>query len=112
MIAPMSRFELRGYLDATSPGQIERDATGRRFAKVPFEELQEVRRAAECHLMTLPNSEMVEVWHVEHCARTGTPFVAVVKDSVIAEGRALSFREEGYVCVRITGPHSHEVPST
>lgn len=71
-------------------------------------------RALYAHL-TAPKTKTVEVWHVEYtvwaCNDGWQPRVEVCGDKVIAEARALKFRDlNGMSAIRVTGPHSQEVP--
>lgn len=74
------------------------------------EETCMVADAAEKHLATLPATKTVAVWHVEFC-KNGVPLVAVRLTKADAECTARNSRDLGDKCVRITGPHSQEVPA-
>lgn len=73
--------------------------------------LHQLAKAAQAHLGTLPKTKMVEVWHVEWVSSLKDLNVWVCADKVIAEARALKLKDNDAECVRVTGPHSHEVPS-
>lgn len=72
-------------------------------------------RAARAHLETLPKTKMVEVWWVE-CAINGSPHICCTSTRKDADEIAQSYAQKSdiavFTCVKITGPHLHEVPST
>lgn len=61
----------------------------------------------------------VPVYHVEYAFRADTsgtkwePHVIAIRDPSEAEAAAKVRREQPalYACVRVTGPHEHQVPS-
>lgn len=60
---------------------------------------------------TRPKTKTVERWHVEFWGHSiGTACEPKVSREV-AEDRAQIMREDGFQCVRVTGPHQHEVPA-
>jgi hypothetical protein len=72
--------------------------------------LSTLRDAACLHLSTLPKVTFRQVWHVEFC-NDGIPFVTVVGDAVIAHARAMAYRDKGFACIHVTGPHQQGVPA-
>lgn len=74
-------------------------------------ELSDVLDAARAHLETLPKTKMVDVWHVEWVAWTyPDPQIDIILDKISAENHAL-VKRNNFRCVRVTGPHKHEVPA-
>lgn len=72
--------------------------------------------AAEKHLATLPQTKMVEVWHVEYAVRTGVSEAAIYSPQTSVYPTEDSARQAlrymiNVVCGRVTGPHKHEVPA-
>lgn len=73
-------------------------------------ELAIIADAAEAHLATLPRTKMVEVWHVEY-ASNGVPSIVPFRSRDDAESWMKGATGLAYVaCIRVTGPHQHEVP--
>lgn len=70
---------------------------------------------------TLPKTKYDDVWHVEYVFLHGGPgsrpeYRLVVKASKLdadanAEILREPFNDPYYACVRVTGPHRHEVPA-
>lgn len=69
---------------------------------------------------TLPKTKMVEVWHVEWMHQPPNfpceYHVTVHKTEAAARDDAKRMREHPtnhgqWVCIRVTGPHEHEVPA-
>lgn len=58
--------------------------------------------------LTAPKTKTVEVWHVEYVLR-GVPQIRVCGDERTAKGYLLP--HEDFQCIRVTGPHKHEVPN-
>lgn len=88
------------------------------FMAVPAHNIQMARKAhclvaaARAHLATLPRTKMVEVWHVEFVsADTGAIYVNVHSTEEDAATEAAQRKIRKCLCVRVTGPHQHEVPA-
>lgn len=117
--ASMTRDELRAALEATCPQQAQTGADGvcRATITVPLKTLQMVREAAEHHLATLPRTKMVEMWHCESAVDVGRGFQCHVsahesRDSAEASAAVLRVSTNAkFACIRVTGPHSQEVPA-
>lgn len=74
--------------------------------------LKALRDAAAKYLDTLPRTRMVERFHLEGWHPLEGPWVQVHGGREEAEIKAKAFRDAGvHTCVRVTGPHLHEVPS-
>lgn len=63
----------------------------------------------------LPRTKMVEVWRVEftqyHLGKW-TPLIATYETQTEAEKIAEAWRNSlGHCCIRVTGPHTQEVPA-
>jgi hypothetical protein len=71
---------------------------------------QDVVAAAEAHLDTLPKTKTVDVWHVEW-AYAGKPHVRLLPTKTQAGDEAYRLKGLNVTCVRVTGPHKHEVPA-
>lgn len=60
------------------------------------------------------DTEMREAWHVEFAEWNGLEWdglIDVMPSKEEADERAaLHINEDTFVCVRVTGPHQHEVP--
>lgn len=121
-----------GALDPTEgPKAIDRAALKRainlefahciddREATIETDAFYLLREAAKRHFETLPEppkTKMVEVWHVEYAVWTPDngwqPRIEICSNQVIAGGFLLQVREmTDATFVRVTGPHSHEVPA-
>lgn len=72
--------------------------------------LRALIKASKAHLSTLPRVKEVEVWHVESVLH-GCTRVSVRSAQDLADNLAVLYREDGHSCVRVTGPHKHQVPS-
>ena len=76
--------------------------------------LRAIFAAAEAHLSTLPRTRMVEVWRVEWAVKRGNGEWRACADHFDTETRAnaqaLSFERDAFHCIRVTGPHTQEVP--
>lgn len=66
--------------------------------------------AARAHLSTLPRVKEVEVWHVEY-VYPPYKFVTIREDRANADVLVGTYERDGALCVRVTGPHKHQVPS-
>jgi hypothetical protein len=72
--------------------------------------------AARIQLAGMPHTEEVERWHVQYVL-DGELMVKVFETQTGAETEAVRMREVRspvkniYSCVRVTGPHKHEVPA-
>jgi hypothetical protein len=77
------------------------------------EEMQILIDASRAHLDTLPRTKMQEVWHVEYVLGV-VPGASVCLTRDEAERWASQLRSDqmDHLCVRVTGPHLHEMPST
>lgn len=76
---------------------------------VPYKELTRVLAAAES---TLPKTKMVEVWRVEGSTRGGSPWARTELSRTLADSYAeRMLKDVNHCCIRVTGPHSHEVPA-
>ena len=61
---------------------------------------------------TLPKTKFVDVWHVEAVWKeTGVPSIGTYSSLAEAHASLPSFLEKYWSCVRVTGPHKHEVPA-
>jgi len=68
--------------------------------------------AARAHLDTLPKTKMVERWHVEWVsASSGDSYIDVRPTADEAAEEAAHRKSQDMRCVRVTGPHQHEVPA-
>ena len=77
---------------------------------VMSETMQLVFKAAKEHLKTLPQTKMINVWHVEYTLRNSSePRCEVLK----SRGDAVRFADRmdlaGFECINVTGPHQHEI---
>lgn len=85
---------------------------------VPKEIWEPLFAAARAHLDTLPKTETVLRWHVEWCEilpDSGKSILWVEalhhnEYSAKAAAEALKLGKQN-VCIRVTGPHEHEVPA-
>lgn len=75
--------------------------------------LADVLDAARAHLSALPPPiKFIETWHVEYWSRQSRhPETQVRLSQTNAEYEADFRRADGQLCVRVTGPHQHEVPA-
>ena len=67
-------------------------------------------KAVEAAIAALPKTKMIEVWHVEYVV-AGLPQISIRMTKAEAEMSAIPSNTLTCSCVRITGPHRHEVPA-
>lgn len=109
-------FDLRSAIEDVREW-VDSDGTGRFLNSMRLEigrmELGQVLAAAES---TLPKTKTVEVWHVEYAVKRHHGGIAhgivVTETRSQADEAANNHRRNGASqCVRVTGPHQHEVPA-
>ena len=66
-------------------------------------------KAVEDAIAALPKTKMIEVWHVEYVV-AGLPQISIRMTKADAERSASPSNTLTCSCVRVTGPHMHEVP--
>lgn len=75
-----------------------------------------VLAAAEAHLATLPRTKMVNTWRVEFAERQPSDdwlpgsHTFTSKEQADEYEASLKALRPSLRCIRVTGPHSHEVP--
>lgn len=107
MAASMDRAALEKALSETAWSPTE---MGCRSVKV--EPFSVIHAAARAHLATLPRTKMVERWHVEWVsASSGDSCIDVRPTADEAAEEAAHRKSQDMRCVRVTGPHQHEVPA-
>jgi hypothetical protein len=59
-----------------------------------------------------PKTRLIQTWHVEYVGSLGCNlYIDVCTDKAGAEARAGRYHAADQECIRITGPHEHEVPA-
>lgn len=86
------------------------------FDAADLKRIQLVCDAAAAHVETMPTApRMIEVWRVEVAYKMADGYVPrgeVYENKKDADRSALQWRNAGHACIKVTGPHLQEVPST
>lgn len=71
--------------------------------------------AARDYIDHMPQTKMIEVWHVEYVTDLGRVNINVIwgdsDNEGVAKDEAHRLRNLNYKCINVTGPHQHEVPA-